>query len=87
MEDEAFQELMEIAEALKTEAAIKCENLFENQEEGAIEKIIDERSFSCYYCDKKFNRSHTLKEHERIHTAHKSNKCSTCDKDFASFGN
>ena len=87
MEDEAFQELMEIAEALESEKAIKGENMFENQEEGSIEKIIDDRAFSCSYCDKKFNRLHTLKEHEKIHTGDNLNKCSICEKTFASSGN
>ena len=40
--------------------------MFENQEEGEIERIIDKSSFSCSYCDKKFNRLNTLKEHEKF---------------------
>ena len=43
-----------------------------------------EKSFKCGFCDNKFIRSDSLKEHERIHTdtGEKLYECGNCDKKF-----
>jgi len=41
-----------------------------------------EKTYSCGMCDRKFNCSKSVKEHEMTHTGEKQYSCKYCDKKF-----
>ena len=76
MEDEAFQELLEIQEALKNEdITIK--------HEGHCSTVTGTKAFSCSHCDKVFYHRSSYSNHIKIHGRVRKNfECSTCDKNY-----